>query len=91
MNTKKETMKIVSWLGMKRFAGALMYVLREVCGMSEDLLLCSVSVKDGLFIMSEILYLAISGKVILVWESLLLKVVIYAGESVRHGGDSNAI
>jgi hypothetical protein len=53
--SKAETMKIVSWLGMKKFAGALMYVLREVCGMRESLLLCPVSVKDGQFLMSEIL------------------------------------
>ena len=53
--SKEETMKIVSWLGMKKFAGALMYVLREVCGMNEGLLLCPASVKDGQFLMSEIL------------------------------------
>jgi hypothetical protein len=53
--TKEETMKIVSWLGMKKFAGALMYVLREVCGMTEDILLCPASLKDGQFLMSEIM------------------------------------
>lgn len=53
--TKEETMMIISWLGMKRFAGALMYVLREVCGMSEDLLLCPVSKKEGQFLTNEIL------------------------------------
>lgn len=53
--TKEETMRIVTWLGMKKFAGALMYVLREVCGMNDALLLCPVSVKDGQFLMSEIL------------------------------------
>ena len=37
--SKEETMKIVSWLGMKRFAGALMFVLREMLGLSEDFLL----------------------------------------------------
>ena len=53
--SKEETMKIASWLGMKKFAGALMYVLREVCGMSEELLLCTASVNDGQFLMNEIL------------------------------------
>lgn len=53
--SKEETMKIVSWLGMKKFAGALMFVLREVCGMQESLLLCPASVKDGQFLMNEIL------------------------------------
>ncbi len=52
---KEETMKIVSLLGMKRFAGALMYVLRELLGMSEDYLLCMASEKDGQFLMNEIL------------------------------------
>ena len=51
----EETMKIISWLGMRRFARALMYVLREVCGMTEGMLLCPVNAKDGQFLMSEIM------------------------------------
>jgi hypothetical protein len=53
--SKEETMKIVSWLGMRKFAGALMYVLQEVCGMNNQMLLCPVSVSDGKFLMNEIL------------------------------------
>ena len=53
--TKEETMKIVSWLGMRRFAGALMYVLKEICGMKDEMLLCPASVRDGQFLLSEIL------------------------------------
>lgn len=53
--SKEETMRIASYLGMKKFAGALMYVLREVCGMKDEMLLCPASVKDGEFLMNEIL------------------------------------
>lgn len=47
--------KTVEHLGMKRFAGALMYVLRELLGMPEEFLLCEASVMDGQFLMDEIL------------------------------------
>lgn len=53
--SKEKTMKIVSWLGMKKFAGALMYVLKELLGMPEENLLCPVCVKDGKFLMNEII------------------------------------
>lgn len=53
--SKEETMKIVSWLGMKKFAGALMFVLKELLGMSEEFLLCPASDKDGQFLMNEII------------------------------------
>ena len=53
--SKEETMKIVSWLGMEKFAGALMYVLREVCGMNNEMLLCPASISDGRFLMNEIM------------------------------------
>lgn len=42
-------------LGMKRFASALMYVLRELLGMPEEYLLCTASKKDGKFLKDEIL------------------------------------
>lgn len=53
--SKEETMTIVSKLGMKRFSGALMFVLREICGMKDDLLLCPASAQDGQFLLSEIM------------------------------------
>ena len=53
--SKEEIMKMISWLGMKRFASALMYVLREVCGMSVEYMLCEPSEKDGKFLMNEIM------------------------------------
>ena len=54
-NSKDDTMRIVSWLGMKKFAGALMYVLHKVCGMRDEMLLCPASDKDGEFLMNEIM------------------------------------
>ena len=53
--SKEETMTIVSKLGMKRFSGALMFVLREICGMKDVLLLCPASAQDGQFLLSEIM------------------------------------
>jgi len=53
--SREDTMKIISWLGMKKFAGALMYVLQELLGMPSGLLLCPASEVDGRFLMNEIL------------------------------------
>lgn len=55
LRPKEETMKIVSQLGMKRFAGALMYVLHELLGMPSEYLLCDAKEKDGTFLMNEII------------------------------------
>lgn len=52
---KEEIMRQVGWLGMKRFAAALMYVLREVLAMPEKYMICTASEKDGKFLLSEIM------------------------------------
>ena len=52
---KETVMEIVSWLGMRKFAGALMYVLHELLGMPSEYLLCEPVEKDGKFLMEEIL------------------------------------
>ena len=52
---KVTMMEIVSWFGMRKFAGALMYVMKVLLGMPQEYLLCEPSEKDGKFLMDEIL------------------------------------
>lgn len=52
---KEERMRVIEQFGMKRFAGALMYVLREVLAMPEEYMLCAASEKDGKFLLNEIM------------------------------------
>lgn len=51
---KEEIMKIISSCGMKRFATALMYVLKDIFHVGKDELICGISEKDGLFLLYEI-------------------------------------
>lgn len=52
---KEEIMKIISSCGMKRFATALMYVLKNIFHVGDDELICGISEKDGLFLLDEIM------------------------------------
>ena len=55
VDNSTKIMQTVEWLGMKRFAGALMYVLREVLTMPEEYMFCAASEKDGKFLLNEIM------------------------------------
>lgn len=52
---KEEIMKIISSCGMKRFATALMYVLKDIFHVGNDELICGISENDGLFLLNEIM------------------------------------
>lgn len=55
IDNSTKIVRTVERLGMKRFAGALMYVLREVLAMPEEYMLCAASEKDGSFLLHEIM------------------------------------
>lgn len=52
---RKDVMCTLKSLGVKRFIGALMYVLQEVFGMERSLMLCEPNGQDGAFLLSEII------------------------------------
>lgn len=52
---KSEAMLWVKRLGMKRFAHALMWVMKEILGLEEEYLICEPHEQDGHFLLSEIM------------------------------------
>lgn len=51
---RQALMQTIDRLGMKRFAGGLMFVLQHVFGLGNEVLLCRPDEKTGCFILSEI-------------------------------------
>ena len=45
----------LKWLGLWKFAGAVMYVLHEVFGLSEDMMIAPMNVKEGRFLLEEVM------------------------------------
>ena len=52
---KSQIVTTLRRLGMMKFAGAMMYVLREACGMPSEWLLCKPNEKEGKFLLCEIM------------------------------------
>lgn len=52
---KKNLMKVISSLGMKRFAGGVMCIMESTFGMPHDLLLCEPDPEAGAELLSEIM------------------------------------
>lgn len=45
----------LKWLGLWKFAGAVMYVLHEVFGLEEDKMIAPMNEKEGMFLLDEIM------------------------------------
>lgn len=52
---KVELMELIDYFGMKRFAGAMMWILKDVFGLDERFLLCPVDKHEGGLILDEIM------------------------------------
>ena len=48
-------LRTIEALGMKKFLGSMMWVMKNVCGMSNDKLLCEPDEQEGGFLLSEIM------------------------------------
>ena len=47
--------KAISFIGMGRFASAMMYVLQVTMGLSRECMICEPNEKDGNFLLAEIM------------------------------------
>lgn len=58
----ENVMKTLNIFRMKRFAGAMMWVMGQVFGMTEDYMICSPDKKEGNFLLEEIMQMGNFGK-----------------------------
>lgn len=75
--SQEELLHHIRRLGMMRFAKALMYVLKEVFMMPQEWMICNASVKDGRFLLSEILQSGNFGH----YDSRLAKLSVQKGQT----------
>lgn len=54
-STKQQVMNVVESLGMKRFAHAVMWFMKNVFGLEDEYLICEPNEKDGRFLLSEVM------------------------------------
>lgn len=59
---RNESLNNIKRLGLFGFAGAMMWVLKEVCGMSSELLLCEPNEREGKFLLKDIMEAGNFGK-----------------------------
>lgn len=51
---RKAVMKQIRRLGIAKFAGAMMWVMKDLCGAPDEMLLCKPNKKEGMFFLDEI-------------------------------------
>lgn len=71
VKSNEEIMHTLSRFGMKKFAGAVMYVLQTVFAMPDEYLICQPNEKEGKFLLNEIMQAGNFGKY---------------DERIKHGG-----
>lgn len=55
VNNREEVVVLLRRFGLMQFAAAVMYVLKEACGMASDKLLCEPDEEAGMFLLEEIM------------------------------------
>ena len=54
LGEKDSVMNIIEHVGMKKFAGAVMYVLQTVFGMPDEYLICKPDARHGSFVLNMV-------------------------------------